>query len=279
MAYRIVRTSDPGSFLLRAEAWLLAREAENNLILGIARSLAAGGDWYEPPLYLATVEGNDSVVGVAFRTPPYKLGLTRMPVGAVPAVAEDVAKVYDELHTALGPVDVVRRFGDLWAARMGCIAKDGMPQRIYELTEVIAPADPPYGAMRPAGPWDAPLLTEWGHSFHEDTGIVGGDTELLIRDLIEGDQLFVWEDHGPAAMAASMGQTPNGARIGYVYTPPHRRRRGYAAAVTAALSQRLLDGGRRFCCLYTDASAATPNRVYQRIGYRHVVDVADVDFV
>lgn len=279
MAYRILRIPDPGSFLLRAEAWLLAREAENNLVLGIAHSLASGGDWYEPPLYLATVEREDSVVGVAFRTPPFKLGLTRMPLEAIPALAEDVAGVYDELPTALGPVDVVRRFGQLWADRTGCVARDGLAQRIYELDEVIAPPDPPAGGIRPAGHGDGPLLTAWSGSFHDDTGIVGGDTERLVQDLIENGQLCVWEDGGPASMAASMGDTPNGARIGYVYTPPGRRQRGYASALTAALSQLLLDGGRRFCCLYTDASAPTPNRIYQRIGYRPVVDVADVDFI
>ena len=58
-----------------------------------------------------------------------------------------------------------------------------------------------------------------------------------------------------------------------MYTPPELRGRGYATALTAELSQRLLDGrlfegGRRFCFLYTDLANPTSNAIYERIGYR-----------
>ena len=44
-------------------------------------------------------------------------------------------------------------------------------------------------------------------------------------------------------------------------------------ALTAALTQQLLDGGRRFCFLFTDLANPTSNSIYQRIGYRPVSDV------
>jgi predicted GNAT family acetyltransferase len=74
-------------------------------------------------------------------------------------------------------------------------------------------------------------------------------------------------------MAGFGGLTPNGIRIGPVYTPPDERRRGYGSALTAALTQQLLDGGRRFCFLFTDLANPTSNRIYQQIGYRAVSDV------
>jgi len=55
-----------------------------------------------------------------------------------------------------------------------------------------------------------------------------------------------------------------------VYTPPAYRRRGYASACGAALSQLILDAGRRFCFLYTDLANPTSNQIYQQIGYEHV---------
>jgi hypothetical protein len=58
-----------------------------------------------------------------------------------------------------------------------------------------------------------------------------------------------------------------------VYTPPEHRRRGYASALTAALTERLLAGGRRFCFLFTDLANPTSNAIYQRIGYRPLGDV------
>ena len=59
-----------------------------------------------------------------------------------------------------------------------------------------------------------------------------------------------------------------------MYTPPEHRRHGYAAAVTAAVTQQMLERGYAFVCLYTNASNATANHVYESIGYRLVADSA-----
>jgi predicted GNAT family acetyltransferase len=74
-------------------------------------------------------------------------------------------------------------------------------------------------------------------------------------------------------MAGFGGRTPNGTRIGPVYTPPELRGRGYGSALTAAVTERLLGSGLRFCFLYTDLANPTSNSIYQRIGYRPVSDV------
>jgi predicted GNAT family acetyltransferase len=79
-------------------------------------------------------------------------------------------------------------------------------------------------------------------------------------------------------MAGYTGSTPNGIRVTAVYTPPERRNRGYASACVAALSQMRLEGGRRFCFLFTDLANPTPNRIYQQIGYRAVCDMDEFTF-
>ena len=58
-----------------------------------------------------------------------------------------------------------------------------------------------------------------------------------------------------------------------MYTPPEQRGHGYASAATAALSQLLLERGRRFCFLFTDLANPTSNHIYQTIGYQPVCDV------
>jgi predicted GNAT family acetyltransferase len=96
--------------------------------------------------------------------------------------------------------------------------------------------------------------------------------------------IMLWEDEGePVSFAGWGGRTPNGIRVGPVYTPPELRGRGYATALTAELSQRLLDGrlfdgGRQFCFLYTDLANPTSNAIYERIGYRRVAESAEVLF-
>jgi len=80
------------------------------------------------------------------------------------------------------------------------------------------------------------------------------------------------------SMASFGGVTPNGVRIGPVYTPPELRGRGYASALVAGTSQQLLDGGKRFCFLFTDLANPTSNGVYQRLGYRPVEDRVVMEF-
>ena len=65
---------------------------------------------------------------------------------------------------------------------------------------------------------------------------------------------------------------PGFAWVGPVYTPPGKRRRGYAGAVTVAVSQLALDRGGEQVVLFTDLANPTSNALYQRIGYRPVED-------
>ena len=106
----------------------------------------------------------------------------------------------------------------------------------------------------------------------------------IVRvDLPQGDpeqkygkaarELRRWVDEGaPVSFSGYGGLTPNGIRIGPVYTPPELRRRGYASALVAELTKRLLDGGRKFCFLFTDLANPTSNSIYQRVGYEPVSD-------
>ena len=64
--------------------------------------------------------------------------------------------------------------------------------------------------------------------------------------------------------------TPAGrvVRIGPVYTPEALRGHGYASAVTAALSEHLLNQGATVM-LHADADNPTSNAIYQRLGFVH----------
>ena len=258
-------------------------EAEHNLILGLARRLTESTDGYDPPIYLATVEDADGVVGCAYRTPPYKFGLTGMPEEAVPFLVDAAADVYASLPTALGPTAVARCFAEHWSRKKGVRAREGMRQRIYQLDAVTPPAHPAPGHLRLADANDVDLVTTWIDAFSDDTGARrsdarGSDPRGQAERLIGKQALYLWEDERPVSMAGWTGQTPNGVRVSAVYTPPEYRGRGYATTCVAALSQRMLDTGLSLCFLYTDLSNPTSNSIYQRIGYRPVRDVTDFDF-
>ena len=128
--------------------------------------------------------------------------------------------------------------------------------------------------------------------------IVGDDARHLARSLRArvGEEIEVIDpaglmltlrlDHVSAervegtvvSMAGFAGPTPNGIRVAWVYTPPDNRGKGFAGACVAALSQKLLDEGRKFCFLYTDLANPISNHVYQRIGYEPVTDATVYSF-
>ncbi|MGO9181306.1 MAG: hypothetical protein ACLQBX_05820 [Candidatus Limnocylindrales bacterium] len=65
----------PTALLDAAEDYLVAREAEHNLLLGILGTLRDHPEVYPQPPYLATVS-EERVVLVAVRTPPFDLVLS-----------------------------------------------------------------------------------------------------------------------------------------------------------------------------------------------------------
>ena len=277
-SFSCVRHADVQAFEARALPWLMQSEPEHNLILGIIEQLRQQPTGLTAAPYLATIEQHDNVVGCAFRTPPYQLGLTRMPHGAVPELVNDLAEVFDSIQAVLGPAAQARAFAEAWALLRNVDCKPGRQQRIYELRQVQWPEPVAAGKLRLANRTDHDLVTRWLVEFTSEAGIGPPNVPSFVENHITNKTLFLWEDEGePRTSALYAGKTPHGVRIGFVYTPPGARRRGYASACVAAVSQRALDSGNAFCCLYTDLSNPTSNDIYRRIGYTPVCDVADYE--
>lgn len=276
---RIVLHDDARAFRARAEPWLMAAEDEHNLVLGLSAALVDSdpGEGEDRPLWI-TVESDGEVVGCAFRTPPHKMGLTRMPVAAAVPLAGEVASRYRTLPAAFGPVDVAEAFGQAWSEATGASWSFGLAQRMYRLDAVVHPTNVA-GTLRQGAEEDLSLAHQWADDFARDAGHEFMTPPAARERWIRRRELYFWDvDGAPVSMAVATGWTPHGARIGYVFTPSEQRGHGYASAMTAALSERILEGGRRFCVLYTDATNPVPNAIYPRVGYRPLTDLVDVRF-
>lgn len=262
------------AFLTAAEEFLLGAEVENNLTLGIARELAAQGGARTAAQYFAAAFVEQRIAGCAFRTVSDKVGITRMrDAEALVALAADVGSACPDATSVGGPEPTVATFAALVASSTGRHAKRRMSQRIHELRTVAPPDRSARGRLRVALEEEIGLLTPW---VEEMLSVMGDQRHAgeIARERVLGGHLFVWDDDGPVSMAAWTGKTPNGVRVNFVYTPPELRGRGYATSCVAALSQRLLDQGNAYCCLYTDLANPTSNAIYRRIGYRPVCDAA-----
>jgi hypothetical protein len=251
MDVRRCRTAD--EFLDRARDFLVAREAEHNLILGLAGRLRENPYTYGTEPYFAVVEDDGRVVAVAMRTPPHNLILSEIDdERAVDVLAADVRVAFAELPGVLGPKEAVERFVGLW----GSPGELRIAQRAHRAESAAFPEGVP-GRMRAYEDGDRELVLRWLQEFI-DEALSGGGPETpessLEHRLADPDGDFVfWEDGGERVSLAGYGSpTPNGIRVGPVYTPPDLR---------------------RFCFLFTDLANPTSNSIYYAVGYRPVTDI------
>ncbi len=280
---RLTRYRSAQDLLTVAGGYLIDREAEHNLPLGILGTLRDEPAVYPHPPYLAVVLDTDRIALVAVRTPPHGLVLSEAGVAeerieaAVDALVGDLATDAPELPTALGPPSTVAPFVRRWSVTTGRPGHLELAERAYRLSSVIPPPQVP-GSWRLADAHDRELLLGWQLAFHEEALPAGSqppDPTMADRwSRRDGRSAYLWDVDGRAvSLVVAAARTPSGRRIGPVYTPPADRRRGYAAALTAAASQDQLDHGRRFCFLFTDLANPTANSIYQRIGYEPVTDI------
>ncbi len=271
-------------FYRRAEGFLIAHEAHNNLLLGIVAGLIEHPERVQSPPYLATVEEDDEVVGAAVLTPPYNLVVSRLERNAPTAlslIAADAHRNHPDLPGVVAPDDLAPAFADAWHGLTGQTARREKALRIFQLDTVVPVTGVP-GELRRATEADRDLMIAWlgafaAEAFGEDHA---GDAERSAdaRLTTRTSAMYFWQDGEPRSMAGYTGPTPNGVRVGPVYTPPEHRGRGYASACVAVLSQLLLESGRRYCFLFTDLANPTSNHIYQQIGYTPVCDVDEYRF-
>jgi uncharacterized protein len=271
----------PGRYLERTRSLLLSDEARHNLILGIAGTLVEHPDAYRTA-YLWLVEHHGEAVCAGLMTPPFNAVVSaEREESALDVLADGVRARSISLPGVTGALPESERFADAWTRETYSRPSRHMTQGIYSLTQVRpVPSSP--GRSRRAESADRKLLLDWVGAFFDETAVSADRKHMermVDRRLTAADEgLWLWDDDRPASMAGFGGATPNGIRIGPVFTPPELRGRGYATALVASLSEWLLRRGRRFCFLYTDLANRTANEIYRRIGYEHVCDSADIRF-
>lgn len=271
-----------GKFLDRVQETLLADEVANNLMLGVCLALARSDEQLRPAPYFASVEDDRGLVMAAVMTPPHNVIVYGGPdqLGDVPAVlVRDLLATQRRVPGVIAPTRVAKALAQAWANLSGEACAKTSHMRVHVLRRV-AYREPVPGRLRIATEHDTAWLTRSVLGFLNDVfteGQLDEARETVKRKL--GDRaLFVWDDGMPVSMAATTRPTPNGITVSLVFTPPAFRGRRYATACVAALSQKLLDEGSKFCTLFANVSNSAANRVYQRVGYTPVCEYQEYAF-
>jgi len=263
-------------FLINTGRYLSKDEARYGLVLGLAKVVEGNPHRYgKVPPWFCSIGAGDEINAVAMRTPPHQVIVAYF-AGDIKAVAEKLLTAVSQDFTVIpgvvGDKELADIFAEQWCEKRGARITNTMAQKIFRLDRVNdVPLSP--GKFRVATEADKELVVKWAHAFHLDTfGPNSREPEADITPGLSRGIIFLWEDGKPVSMAAKMRPTDKGMTIGYVYTPPELRRKGYATSCVAELSRNILQSGKEFCMLYTDLANPTSNSIYKKVGYREVCD-------
>lgn len=269
----VERFDDPSPFRARSDSLLLQDEAANSLLLGVTTTAVEYPDRYEAVRGWVVVQGGEPIAA-AVRTVPYQLIL-----GV--SESEEAMALLAATVGALPGVVGCRPGIEVFVRERPEEAELTMSQGVFSLDEVTTPSPVP-GVSRQALPEEVERLVEMWLAFAEEAlGRV--DEAQSIRDNVrlrideQSTRYGLWahvvEDE-IVSVSGHSGPTPNGVRIGGVFTPQEQRGQGFATNLVAAQSRWLLDNGRKFCFLYTDLANPTSNSIYRRIGYHQIAESA-----
>ena len=293
---RLQFCTDPAEFLAAAGDHLASDPVISTVVTTIAhRVLSQQSDGIVAPdrdWWLVVSDNSGAVVGAGMRTAtfaPYPPFLLPMPDQAATALAHALHERGEEVRGVNGALPTV----ELCAAELARLDAGRVDvaqhTRLHELGELSRPLPVP-GGLVAATEHDVELVTEWFAAFMGDADEQAGrprgasahdvpDRSELLRRLRAG-WLWFWVNktgervHLTGANPPSFGV----ARLGPVYTPPAQRGRGWASNAVAELSRRIQAEGARVC-LFTDQANPTSNKIYAALGYRPVVDMANLVIV
>lgn len=277
MGWRL--TGDVEAYAERAWDLLARNPAEHSVALTAIESVRAGHRWASEPMTFGWYEDGPETRGAVSLTPPYELLLAVVPEDTVPELVAALRAERVGLPGVNGRAEIVDRFAAAWTSGTRLRRVPGLRLRLHRLATLRPPAPPP-GRARPAALGDLETAVRWMRDFEVEVGVPASEVESMMRMRIAAGAVWVWEDDTRAVVSLA-GRTPTVAgvaRIAPVYTPPDQRRRGYAAAVTAACTADAANLGAEQVVLFTDVANPTSNSIYRQIGFRPVGDYRVVRF-
>ena len=270
-------TTDARDYLNHVGTFLRRRPVEHSVLLSVPathpKAVVASA---EPNLWLWVEDGSD-VVATAQHTPPHGAYVSTGPTEAMQSLARTLWRLRPGLPGVAGLGTAPHEFAAEWSRLGGPQAIIAMRMGLYAADEVIAPLGIA-GQLRLATDADVSLLRVWADEFIAEAGATSGEKDE-VGPRIDAGLLFVWEvDDAVVSMASVTAAQAGVSRVNFVYTPPEKRRRGYASACVAALTARELATPGRTCMLNTDLANPTSNAIYQAVGFLRVGDAVILRF-
>ena len=269
---------------------LKTHESQNMILMGNVKMGYEGKmthDWRNPAEWvMATVTDDEKIFLTALMTPPFGITLyatdNLIDNKVLNCLVDGLEGAGISVPGVMSEKGLAEKFAEVYSHKKGVGFEVNFNQRIYELKAVSKEVFH-QGNLRLVNEKDMAFLPYWIEGI---TGDIWGDLKSVQDDpkhyayQIATNNVYVLEIDGmPVSMAKISRECEQICGIGYVYTPPYFRGKGYASACVAKLSQVVLDRGFSGCVLYTDLANPTSNSIYQKIGYHEVCDSVEIKFL
>jgi predicted GNAT family acetyltransferase len=281
--------SDVKLFYQDTHKVLMRHEAQNLIPLGNVIIGNEGKDktgWRDPANWLmATVSDETGIRLTAIMTPPHNLTLYATDNQSDNEMIVCLIAGISETDFPIGGVmtekTLAESFARVYTTAKGVRSSINRSQRIYELLQINSDI-PSVGSLRLAQENDMAFMPYWFAGFQSDcfgsVPPIQNEADNSRYNISSG-RLYILEDDGtPVSMAKINREIQTVCGIGYVYTPPYFRGKGYATSCVAAVSSLILEHGFSKCVLYTDLANPISNSIYQKIGYKPICDSLEIKF-
>ena len=151
--------------------------------------------------------------------------------------------------------------------------------RDHLLRELIAPPMVA-GSMRGAVAGDYDWVLEMHCAFADEARVAmtPESRDRFVDERLAAGTFRIWNDVEDVGFAGFVRAGSTAARVAPVYTRPAFRKKGYGAALVAALCAELIREERQLF-LVTDLSNPTSNALYARLGFEPLADFYTFDLV
>ena len=265
------------SFSEATMPWMLKHETLHCKIFSALGHLKSDPSLIEGAT-LAEIHNGTRCMGVALRTKPgATLFLGPMEPSAISALSAGLSDYHSTLSRLQGPQYEVDQFAEEWSALTSTSMNIELDQGCYECVQVTLPR-PADGHMIRARlnhlEPSSQLLERFIGEIEGTSRDMSAEVAAKTQHFIESGRAYLWVSTSGEYVSSTVQvrESPNGASLSLVYTPPSYRGCGYASNLVAHVTQRLLDEGKTLVNLFTDRSNRQSNAIYQRIGYLKTSD-------
>lgn len=267
---QVIEYSSATEFLDVTRNLLMENESANTIMLSYAENQTRGVESAMSTKFYCVVANEKPLLPTMFTQELWPL-LSEGPDEAARLLARYLYWKQPTISGVMGPAVLALEFADEWERLSRCNLEIHHNTRLYDCTKV-ADIKLAEGHSRRATLDDFDLVKKWRNAFRKDANTILGSSDAQITNQINQGRYYFWITDQPVSMALYSRGTGNTGMIGVVYTPPKHRNRGYATAVTAVVTQIILDSGKKYATLYTNLDNPTSNSIYQKIGYKPVID-------